>query len=223
MDPLAEEYTPLSSYAYVANNPLLFFDPDGQRIDVSLLLKGEDGKVDKGNLLLLGRMLSDLSNITGRDIGISGGKLVMGKKNDSQNISKLARLLLNELINSADVIKVTPSDETGVPRRTNELRVDAAEMFGYARAGKEAGLDEKTMSVGLTFIHETLHTELGHKVTNKESGYYDHAGKSDYKPGNAVRFVNRIRRQMGLRERGNDNPSDAVPYLFSDSRFRILF
>ena len=32
MDPLAEEYAAISPYAYVANNPLLFIDPDGQRI-----------------------------------------------------------------------------------------------------------------------------------------------------------------------------------------------
>ncbi|WP_207622383.1 DUF6443 domain-containing protein [Niastella koreensis] len=34
IDPLAEKYTSLSSYVYVANNPLLFHDPDGKRIKI---------------------------------------------------------------------------------------------------------------------------------------------------------------------------------------------
>ena len=35
MDPLAEDYYPVSPYAYVANNPILFVDPEGMRIRVA--------------------------------------------------------------------------------------------------------------------------------------------------------------------------------------------
>jgi len=33
VDPLAEKYYPISPYAYVANNPLVYIDPDGMRLD----------------------------------------------------------------------------------------------------------------------------------------------------------------------------------------------
>ncbi|HMQ70618.1 MAG TPA: RHS repeat-associated core domain-containing protein, partial [Ignavibacteria bacterium] len=35
IDPMAEKYYPLSSYSYVADNPLIFVDPDGNRIIVN--------------------------------------------------------------------------------------------------------------------------------------------------------------------------------------------
>ena len=41
-DPLAEKYYSISNYAFVANNPIKFVDPDGMRIDVSDILADKD-------------------------------------------------------------------------------------------------------------------------------------------------------------------------------------
>jgi RHS repeat-associated protein len=51
IDPLAEKYTDYSTYIYAINNPVFFIDPDGQRIDVSDILKlkkDENGKDIQG-------------------------------------------------------------------------------------------------------------------------------------------------------------------------------
>jgi len=41
VDPLAEKYASISPYAYVANNPLIFIDPDGRYIDLGNLTEKE--------------------------------------------------------------------------------------------------------------------------------------------------------------------------------------
>jgi uncharacterized protein RhaS with RHS repeats len=45
VDPSANKYYPLSPYAYVANNPLKFVDPDGNKI--YLVVRGENGQKDR--------------------------------------------------------------------------------------------------------------------------------------------------------------------------------
>ena len=41
VDPLAEKYYGVSPYAYCANNPVVFVDPDGRKFDFSKMTKGE--------------------------------------------------------------------------------------------------------------------------------------------------------------------------------------
>lgn len=65
IDPLAEKYTNLSPYTYVANMPIVAYDPDGKQIDITLNYK----KDDNGNIV---RDSDGNATITGIDINITG-------------------------------------------------------------------------------------------------------------------------------------------------------
>ena len=68
IDPLAEKYYEISPYAYCANNPVVFVDPDGCKFDFSKMTKGEyQSYLGQINLLrraspLFNTMYSSLEN-----------------------------------------------------------------------------------------------------------------------------------------------------------------
>jgi RHS repeat-associated protein len=50
VDPLANKYVNISPYAYVANNPIMYIDPDGREIVVPTSLKGSQRRKIVRNL-----------------------------------------------------------------------------------------------------------------------------------------------------------------------------
>ena len=77
IDPLAAKYPGLSPYAYCANNPVIFVDPDGREISFSY--KYEEGQ--NGQSKLSGITM----NVTGKVINVSSGEVDM--KSALQKIS----------------------------------------------------------------------------------------------------------------------------------------
>ena len=86
MDPLAEKYYSISPYAYVANNPLRYIDPDGRRISpiggwassidiIRGLFTDKQFRKDYGNAWLKVLSYTDLNDI----IVLGSALLSLGK------------------------------------------------------------------------------------------------------------------------------------------------
>ena len=58
VDPLAGTYSPLSTYCYVANNPIKFLDPDGKKISPSIT-RNDDGDITGVNIHVVGKIIDN--------------------------------------------------------------------------------------------------------------------------------------------------------------------
>ena len=67
MDPLAHEYPSLSFYAFVANNPIIFVDPDGKRI---VAMNGGAQRAVRGVLELYGEKADKLFRLDNTSSGV---------------------------------------------------------------------------------------------------------------------------------------------------------
>ena len=83
VDPLAEDYYSQSSYQYTLNNPIVYIDPDGMKVDMTHLMKtGNEG------LQTAIGMLFDLTEQTGLSLSIQknkDGRFMLEYDTDSTN------------------------------------------------------------------------------------------------------------------------------------------
>ena len=70
IDPLAEFYDKNSPYVYSLNNPVYFLDPDGMRVDTSLILKRYKDSDKKGQYMYP-EMAAAFLNFANSDAGIA--------------------------------------------------------------------------------------------------------------------------------------------------------
>ena len=94
-----------------------------------------------------------------------------------------------------------------------EVYLDLNQITTIQESLKASGLDERTMNVGMVFLHETLHTNYGASYYRKDGkNFIDPKGfAATYKGGETVDKVNVFRREMGLPLRasyGGHNPSE---------------
>ena len=80
MDKAAKEYSSLSPYSYAANNPLIFIDPDGERI---VLIGTEQEKQV---------MLTNLQKLTNDKLSIRADGTVIIKKMGGENTDKYLKI-----------------------------------------------------------------------------------------------------------------------------------
>jgi len=174
--------------------------------------------------------MANLSEITGSTINVSkdnNGKSILTQGECSGNcLSSSAAEYASFLINDADgeiVIKNNdrnermttegPAKNFGSQAYSNgDIYLDAPQVNIFQKSVKAAGLDERTFSMGMVLLHESLHTNYGASFyRNDGKNFVDPKGfESSYKGGDTVDKVNIFRREMGLPIRasyGGHNPS----------------
>ncbi|GEM_PF-644580 len=235
IDPLANKYNSISPFAYVANNPIKYIDPDGRQI-VGVTKRDAESFKEDIYLVLADkkfdaiRPLISLDNTTFKSIDAT----VLAKALEGISLSADERAyvdMITNTINSKDVHKVEYL--TGV-----NASVEGAEAFKQYMNGLQEGVGDKMVKNGV--LNSALVTGLGgdglnvpasngsHSfispdVKGKEksitSGHevFGHGIPSAQKDGevnnnnNAIRTDNLIRRLLGLPQRdGKDHAGGAA-------------
>ena len=175
VDPLADKYPSMSPYMYCAGNPVKLVDPDGRKINLSLL-----SSENKAKLISELKKLTGLNSLSTDD----DGYLTYDKNEKVKGGSKLANRALKKAINRKKEFDIA-NGESETDKQMDIIYIDFDEIKTYSYNG----LNELTEGVGMVFFHEISHAFFNTKDPDHKMVGYDLGG--------AVRFTNKIRKQMG--------------------------
>jgi RHS repeat-associated protein len=161
VDPHAESYHPMSPYSFLGNNPARMVDPDGRDIYVYELVNN-GGRLNREGLYALFNILSDLSELTGNNIGYKNGHIVNNGRREGANGNADAANYLDALINSDQPISVANNNAVDTDGEANgTININTRQLDGFVHGLEGAGLDGRLGGYGVAFLHESLHTRTG--------------------------------------------------------------
>ncbi len=190
-DPLAEKYPWLSPYNHCANNPLKFVDRDGMRINFAKLQKYD---LHTGTNMV-DQIIGDLSIQTGLSLSIdddgylnyssnSNGVPIVTSIGNQLTGSVTARSHLLKLIDSSDCLIIKPGARSKAdPNAINEIGLSSKQIQQFIDGA--TNVDSKTLGFGMTFLHESFHTEMGGNLSDDFIG-----------TGEVVDIMNQIRKEL---------------------------
>ena len=153
VDRLAEKYPGLTPYNFVANNPILFVDPDGNRINVADM-----------DLTTRNRMMTDLSEITGLKLTVGrNGYLEYSLNVGASSYSGKAQALLIRGIDNENEDNMATTFSGGSKAHDNFepglawINLDSRQIESFINGS--VGVNKKTLGYGMVFLHELAHTE----------------------------------------------------------------
>lgn len=163
-------YPSLSLYQYTANNPIFFVDINGDSMDVSQVQEK-----DKSNgTYYMNNIIDDLSEQTGLSYTITPGGQLTYATDDQGNaiISKDANgneigsasarnLMINAISTKKQAfVQVTSGNSKATGVGSPLIKLGAQQIEGFI-SGTSSDLNSKTLGWGMTFMHETLHSNVG--------------------------------------------------------------
>jgi hypothetical protein len=222
VDPLADTYSSFTPYMYAANNPLIFIDPDGQRVKLGNLLASEEGIATFISIVMDLATLSGINKFT-----VSDGYLVEDRTGTNENqgsarIRKYVRHLLNDQENDIELTSYNTAHTETKPigwlfSNSDLIRIGGDQMETWRRGALAAGVNPLTVGYGIFFLHESLHSKSGASFFNKDHSYFAHSPSggdksNEYNPGRVEEEVNNFRKSYNdwLISTGKANQSNLL-------------
>jgi RHS repeat-associated protein len=188
MDRFAEKCPWQSPYAYAGNNPINCIDVNGDSLDFS-----QPQQFDNENETnTVGKILDDHQAETGLSLSLNNGILSYAKNEDGTAIvsenggSETARNHLISLIDGEQMVHVFVGGSKSFGQ-DDYIVLNPKQIEKFIQG--TVGLDNRTLGWGMTFFHESFHTDLG-------GGLKDYPNYDGY-PGPVEEKMNVIRQELG--------------------------
>ncbi len=150
LDERAADYPSLSSYNYVAGNPLLFLDPNGRELAIA------------GNFFYKRRVLHQLRGLTDDKVRLKGGKVVIVNPRDG--IKKNGTKLLRDIIGDPNLARIQGKKQTAKDFADKEQGFGFSKGYAQELAAIEEARGPHTISHSSKENQTNSMNGVGHNV-----------------------------------------------------------
>jgi len=189
IDPMAEKYYEISPYAYCANNPILFVDPNGDTINISSALMNNEMAYAAFNTWYnsdVGKEFQSIFGVGGEFEGVSvnfgidenevgdakGDTKVFGVNEDGEK----RQINLKDGLKKEEYLRfdvnVSPSAKSQVGQ-WGDYNENMQPIQYTAKSAAKANY-MRTINTASTFLHESQHVQIIHGDINSDNSYDIH-------------------------------------------------